>query len=250
MLRTNLREDAVPNYKSWHRAWGRGNWRPAPRVFNDAPAVAKRASRAVPANSVIKRTFDILGAAFFIFALAPVLIAIAILVKLDGGPAVFRHSRIGAGGRPFGCLKFRSMCTDSDKRLADLLASSPEARAEWEKDFKLRNDPRVTRIGRFLRQTSLDELPQLFNVLRGEMSLVGPRPIVRAEVPRYRTGFREYLKCRPGLTGLWQVSGRNDVDYATRVDLDCQYVRSWSTAKDIHILFRTVSVVLQRSGAY
>ena len=203
-----------------------------------------------PAGSVIKRTTDIVGAALMLLALAPVMLILALLVRLDGGPALFSHTRIGAGGKTFGCLKFRSMCLDADKRLKELLERDPEARAEWERDYKLRNDPRITTVGRFLRQTSLDELPQLFNVLAGTMSLVGPRPIVRGELPRYGTAIQEYLRCRPGITGLWQTSGRNDVDYAKRVDLDCRYARTWSLKQDIVILFRTIGVVLKQSGAY
>ncbi len=209
-----------------------------------------RLAHAGPAGSFVKRTVDILGAAAMLLALAPVMLILALLVRLDGGPALFRHSRIGAGGRTFGCLKFRSMCLDADKRLQELLERDPAARAEWERDYKLRNDPRITSVGRFLRQTSLDELPQLFNVLAGTMSLVGPRPIVRGELPRYGTAIQEYLRCRPGITGLWQTSGRNDVDYAKRVDLDCRYARTWSLKQDIVILFRTVGVVLKQSGAY
>jgi Undecaprenyl-phosphate galactose phosphotransferase WbaP len=247
MLRINFRDSAVSPQKQWDHNWIREVARPASRRWTALKSAAKRAA---PAKSAVKRSLDFCGAIFFLIALAPVMGLVALLVSLDGGPVFFSHSRIGAGGRPFGCLKFRTMCMDADKRLAELLANDPHAQAEWEKDFKLRNDPRVTKIGGILRKTSLDELPQLFNVLRGEMSLVGPRPIVRAEVSRYQTAYREYLKCRPGLTGLWQVSGRNDVDYAQRVVLDCQYVRSWTVLGDIVILFRTVFVVLQRAGAY
>ncbi len=203
-----------------------------------------------PSRSLMKRLVDIVGAAAFIVALFPVLLTLALLTKLDGGPALFRHRRIGAGGRTFECLKFRTMRVDAERRLKELLDSDPVAREEWQKDFKLRDDPRVTPIGKFLRQTSLDELPQLFNVLKGDMSLVGPRPIVSAEIPRYGAAMRDYLRCRPGITGLWQVSGRNDVDYRTRVELDCRYVREWGLTTDFLILVRTVGVVLRRSGAY
>jgi len=142
------------------------------------------------------------------------------------------------------------MVVDADVALARLLESDPEARAEWERDFKLRNDPRITRIGRFLRKSSLDELPQLFNVLKGEMSLVGPRPIVAEEVERYGSAFHDYTSCRPGITGLWQVSGRNDMDYVTRVALDREYARGWSLRGDIAILVRTALVVVRGRGAY
>jgi Undecaprenyl-phosphate galactose phosphotransferase WbaP len=203
-----------------------------------------------PSASVLKRALDLLGGVLFLLALLPVMVAIALLVKRDGGPILFRHKRIGANGKPFSCLKFRTMCVDAEERLQKLLAENPEARAEWERDFKLKNDPRVTSLGNFMRQTSLDELPQLFNVIRGEMSLVGPRPIVTAEAARYGAAFRDYLGCRPGLTGLWQVSGRNDIDYDSRVQLDSTYAREWSLTRDVAILVRTVGVVFGRTGAY
>jgi lipopolysaccharide/colanic/teichoic acid biosynthesis glycosyltransferase len=142
------------------------------------------------------------------------------------------------------------MVMDAEAVLAHTLATDPAARAEWDKDFKLRNDPRVTRLGSFLRKSSLDELPQLFNVVRGEMSLVGPRPIVAAEVERYGLAMEEYRACKPGITGLWQVSGRNDVDYAERVELDRRYAWTWSLKNDLMILVRTLGVVARRSGAY
>lgn len=209
-----------------------------------------RQSIQYPSSSVLKRGLDLIGAVGLLLALLPVMLVIALLVKRDGGPIFFRHKRIGANGKPFSCLKFRTMCADAEARLQKLLAEDPEARAEWERDFKLKNDPRVTRLGSFMRQTSLDELPQLFNVIRGEMSLVGPRPIVMAEAARYGAAFRDYLGCRPGLTGLWQVSGRNDIDYDSRVQLDASYAREWSLSRDVSILIRTVRVVLGRTGAY
>lgn len=197
------------------------------------------------------RAFDLISSLMAVAFLLPVFLVIALLIKLqDGGPVLFKHTRIGLNGREFKCLKFRSMHIRSQELLADLLANSAEARAEWEADHKLRNDPRITAFGRFLRKSSLDELPQLFNVLKGEMSLVGPRPIVAAEVERYGMGIVEYRACKPGITGLWQVSGRNDIDYAARVELDRQYARSWSLAKDLLILFRTLGVVARRNGAY
>jgi Undecaprenyl-phosphate galactose phosphotransferase WbaP len=209
-----------------------------------------RASVQYPSASVLKRSVDLVGGMLLLLALLPVMFAIALLVKRDGGPILFRHKRIGANGKPFSCLKFRTMCVDAEERLQNLLAADPEARAEWERDFKLKNDPRVTTLGNFMRQTSLDELPQLFNVIRGEMSLVGPRPIVTAEAARYGAAFRDYLGCRPGLTGLWQVSGRNDIDYDSRVQLDSSYAREWSLRRDVAILVRTVGVVFGRTGAY
>ncbi|TYZ17441.1 sugar transferase, partial [Klebsiella pneumoniae] len=153
-------------------------------------------------------------------------------------------------GRKFKCLKFRSMVINSKEVLENLLINDNEAREEWEKTFKLKNDPRITKIGHFLRRTSLDELPQLFNVLKGEMSLVGPRPIITEELQRYNEEVDYYLLSKPGMTGLWQVSGRSDVDYDTRVYLDSWYVKNWSMWNDIAILFKTIAVVLNRDGAY
>ncbi|HDV2047428.1 TPA: sugar transferase, partial [Escherichia coli] len=156
------------------------------------------------------------------------------------GPAIYGHERIGKGGKPFKCLKFRSMVINSKEVLEELLLKDVNARKEWEETFKLKNDPRVTKIGAFLRRTSLDELPQLFNVLKGEMSLVGPRPIITAELERYNEEVDYYLLSKPGMTGLWQVSGRSDVDYETRVYLDAWYVKNWSMWNDIAILFKTI----------
>jgi undecaprenyl-phosphate galactose phosphotransferase len=209
-----------------------------------------RPSVEYPSASILKRTVDLVGGVLLLIALFPVMLAIALVIKRDGGSILFRHKRIGVNGKPFCCLKFRTMCADAEERLQKLLAEDPEARAEWERDFKLKNDPRVTRLGNFMRQTSLDELPQLFNVIKGEMSLVGPRPIVMAEAARYGAAFRDYLGCRPGLTGLWQISGRNDIDYDSRVQLDSSYAREWSLRRDVSILVRTVRVVFGRTGAY
>jgi len=153
-------------------------------------------------------------------------------------------------GRIFKCLKFRSMRPDADRVLKELLANDPEAQAMWDKDFKLKNDPRITPIGNVLRKTSLDELPQLFNVLKGEMSLVGPRPVVKDELLRYGENATYYLEARPGITGLWQVSGRNDTTYTERVNLDAWYVKNWSLWYDIAILFKTFGVVFRSKGAY
>jgi len=183
--------------------------------------------------------------------LLPIMLAVACAIYLqDGGPILFAHRRIGHRGRHFYCLKFRSMAVDAEQRLAALLASDPGARAEWERDHKLRNDPRVTRLGAFLRKTSLDELPQIFNVLRGEMSLVGPRPIVDAEVGKYGRRFNNYCAVKPGITGLWQVSGRNDVSYRARVAMDCIYARERNVLMDGFIIAATVPAVLMRKGSY
>jgi undecaprenyl-phosphate galactose phosphotransferase len=203
-----------------------------------------------PGRSRLKRSFDIVAGLLLLFAFAPLLLFLMLAVAADGGPPLFGHRRIGAGGRPFKCWKFRSMVVDAEAALAQTLASDPEARREWQRDFKLRKDPRVTRLGQFLRKSSLDELPQLLNIITGEMSLIGPRPIVTDEVERYGAGFADYTACRPGLTGLWQVSGRNDIDYAERVAIDRRYARSWSFKGDMAILARTVGVVLRRNGAY
>ncbi|MDB5445784.1 MAG: rfbP [Phenylobacterium sp.] len=183
--------------------------------------------------------------------LLPIMLAVAVAVYAqDGGPILFAHRRIGRDGRHFYCLKFRSMAVDAEQRLADLLGSDPSARAEWERDHKLRNDPRATKLGAFLRKTSLDELPQLFNVLHGDMSLVGPRPIVEAEVAKYGRRFRDYCAVKPGITGLWQVSGRNDTSYRTRVALDCVYARRRNVGLDAYIIACTVPAVLARRGSY
>lgn len=201
-------------------------------------------------SRILKRTMDVLGSLAIIIVLSPVLIYLYYAVKKDGGNAIYGHPRIGRNGKEFKCLKFRSMVVNSKEVLEHLLATDPEAKAEWDKDFKLRNDPRITKVGAFIRKTSLDELPQLFNVLKGEMSLVGPRPIIKDELERYEEDVDYYLMAKPGMTGLWQVSGRNDVDYETRVYFDAWYVKNWSLWNDIAILFKTVNVVLKRDGAY
>lgn len=197
-----------------------------------------------------KRAFDIFGSIGIIFFLSPVLLLLSFLVAKDGGSAIYGHERVGRDGKTFKCLKFRSMVINSQEVLEKLLSTNPQAKIEWEKDFKLKDDPRITPIGKFIRKTSLDELPQLFNVLKGEMSLVGPRPIVEEELERYAGVVDYYLMAKPGMTGLWQVSGRNDVDYDTRVYFDSWYVKNWSLWNDVAILFKTISVVLKRSGAY
>ena len=199
---------------------------------------------------IIKRCFDLfVGGAILVLA-TPLLIILAWLIGRDGGSPIYGHTRIGRDGKPFKCLKFRSMVVNSGEVLSQLLNSDPEARREWEQDFKLKNDPRITRVGKLLRRTSLDELPQLLNVLKGEMSLVGPRPIIQEELGRYKGNKEYYLMAKPGMTGLWQISGRNDVDYDTRVYFDAWYVKNWSLWNDIAILFKTVRVVMKRDGAY
>lgn len=189
-------------------------------------------------------------AALLLLLFAPLMAVIALLVwRRDGAPVLFGHYRIGQHGRPFRCLKFRSMYLDSEAMLRELLERDPAARAEWERDHKLSDDPRITPIGHFLRRTSLDELPQLFNVLRGEMSLVGPRPITLAELPRYGQVRWHYLSVRPGMTGLWQVSGRNDTTYDERVELDREFVEQHNLRLRLSILLRTLRVVIRGSGA-
>ena len=177
--------------------------------------------------------------------------AIIVLIKLDSpGPILYKHTRIGFGGRRFTAIKFRTMVKDADKQLADYLRQHPELRAEWNQFHKLRNDPRITRVGRWLRKPSLDELPQLLNVLRGEMSVIGPRPIVAEEVRHFGRTFPLYIKVKPGITGLWQVSGRSDTTYRERVCFDAYYVRNWSVWMDLYILGRTMVGVLCGRGAY
>nr|WP_314420590.1 undecaprenyl-phosphate galactose phosphotransferase WbaP [uncultured Erwinia sp.] len=213
-------------------------------IFRVHQNLAKLSSR------IIKRAFDVVGSLAIITMISPLLIYIAYKVKKDKGPAIFGHERIGKDGKAFKCLKFRSMAVNSKELLEKLLANDSKAKMEWDATFKLKDDPRVTKIGAFLRKTSLDELPQLFNVLKGEMSLVGPRPIITAELERYSDEVGYYLLSKPGMTGLWQVSGRSDVDYETRVYLDAWYVKNWSMWNDIAILFKTIGVVLKKDGAY
>lgn len=197
-----------------------------------------------------KRVFDISVSSVALIALSPVMLLIAGLIRLDGGSSLFGHKRLGRNGRTFPCLKFRTMVMGADEILKEHLKNNPEAAEEWNATQKLQNDPRVTRLGKFLRSTSLDELPQLINVLKGDMSLVGPRPIVRNEIEHYNNDIIHYYRVRPGITGLWQVSGRNDVSYAERVQMDSWYVRNWSLWHDIAIICKTFPAVLKRSGAY
>ena len=207
-----------------------------------------RAARLLP---LAKRAMDIAIAGTALLGALPFFLIVAALVRADGGPVFFAHGRVGRDGRIFGCLKFRSMVVDSQARLEALLAADPAARAEWEQTRKLKDDPRITRIGRFLRATSLDELPQLLNVLRGEMSVVGPRPVTQIELDSYYgAAAAHYLTVRPGITGLWQVSGRSDTSYAQRVALDVAYVSQPSLLADMRILIKTPVAVLSRRGAH
>jgi exopolysaccharide production protein ExoY len=195
-----------------------------------------------------KALFDLGLGLMLLPVLLPVILVLCVLVAMDGGLPIFGHKRIGKDGREFRCWKIRTMVVDAQERLKKHLADNPEAAAEWQQNFKLENDPRITRIGRFLRKSSLDELPQLFNVFRGEMSFVGPRPVVRDELLRYGLHQQVYMSMRPGVTGLWQVSGRNDVAYDQRVSMDVQYAREVSLTEDVRIVAKTVSSVLSLTG--
>lgn len=197
-----------------------------------------------------KRIFDTLVALALIVLLSPLLLILSLLLLGDGGKVIFSQKRVGKNGRVFDCFKFRTMALDAEDQLKLLLAQSPEFKAQWDKDQKLKEDPRVSALGSFLRRTSLDELPQLFNVLKGQMSLVGPRPIVEAELARYGSEVSYYLMVRPGMTGLWQVNGRSNLDYESRVYLDTWYVKNWSLWYDLVILIKTIRTVLSTKGAY
>ena len=203
-------------------------------------------------GNVVKTAFDyiltLVGAVF----ISPLFFYIAYRIKKeDPGPVFFAHTRIGKDGKPFPCYKFRSMVVNSQEMLQKYLVKNPAAREEWERDFKLKDDPRVTPIGKFLRSTSLDELPQIFNVLRGEMSLVGPRPVIQEELDKYYGETAKlYCTVKPGITGLWQVSGRSDIGYDERVALDATYIKYRSMWGDIVMLWKTIGVVLMKKGAY
>jgi len=204
-------------------------------------------------DRIIKRGGDIVFSLAVLTFGAPVLLTLALLVKISSrGPVFYVQQRVGRDYRRFGCIKFRTMRRDADRLLSALLAESPDLDEEFRNDFKLKNDPRVTRLGKFLRRSSLDELPQFLNVLRGEMSVVGPRPIVTSELPRYGNRMDEVLAVRPGLTGLWQVSGRNNLSYPERVRLDVRYARRRNLLMDLRIIVRTIGVMLdpRDRGAY
>jgi exopolysaccharide production protein ExoY len=215
-------------------------------VLPETPFVA----RGLRLNWAAKRGLDIGVAATALLLLLPLLLLIGMMVwATDRQAPIYRHMRLGRDGRRFGCLKFRSMVTNGDAVLAAHLAANSHARAEWAATHKLSDDPRITSIGQVLRKTSLDELPQLWNVLRGEMSLVGPRPIVQAEVARYGRAFATCFAVPPGVTGLWQVSGRSDTSYAERVALDLDYASRWSLRRDLAIMLRTIPAVLAQRGS-
>ena len=214
---------------------------------SDVPARVVGSERG--ASGRLRLWLDQLLALAILVAAGPLMLVIAWAIRRDGGSATFVHYRVGSGGRLFGCVKFRTMCPDAEQVLRDLLERDAELRSEWQRDHKLINDPRVTPLGRWLRRSSLDELPQLVNVLRGEMALVGPRPITALELPRYGRVRWQYLSVLPGMTGLWQVTGRNKARYRRRVAVDRFYVRNRSLWLDLTILARTVVVVVRRDGA-
>ena len=218
----------------------------SPLVLPKGRVTLSSGSRVDAAYSLLNRV----SAALLLLVFSPLMLIIAWRIwREDGAPVLFAHWRVGQNGHLFRCLKFRTMVCNADVVLAELLLRDPLAREEWLRDHKLRDDPRIMRVGRFLRRTSLDELPQLFNVLCGDMNLVGPRPVVVQEVPRYGEHKRHYLSVKPGMTGLWQVSGRNNLSYAQRVALDARYVETRSLRSDLRILVRTVSVLVTRDGA-
>lgn len=205
-----------------------------------------------PLNYFLKRFFDYSVSILLLPVIMPLIILFSIIIKLTSpGPVIFSQERIGKNGKTFRCYKFRTMHLDADRRLKELLENDPKAREEWQKTWKLKNDPRITPFGKFLRKTSLDEIPQIFNVLKREMSLIGPRPVVREELERfYKENSTFYCMIPPGITGLWQVSGRSNTTYEERVSLDCWYVRNWSLWLDLVILLKTIKIVFKREGAY
>jgi Undecaprenyl-phosphate galactose phosphotransferase WbaP len=219
--------------------------------FEGLSGVQVQQNLMLPLPRVTKRLMDLIASLVGGILLLPLFFYIAVAVKMSSrGPILYGHDRIGKDGRHFKAWKFRSMFQDAHLVLEQYLEAHPELREEWERDHKLRYDPRVTRIGRFIRKTSLDELPQVWNVLRGEMSLVGPRPIVTAEIVKYGPYYGLYTMVTPGITGLWQVSGRNNTTYEERVQLDAYYVRNWSPWLDMYLLIRTIRIVLFADGAY
>jgi undecaprenyl-phosphate galactose phosphotransferase len=213
----------------------------------DGAAPIKLASRG---SRLAKSILDYAGSIALLVLLSPVMATIALLLLRTGRPVLYAHERVGLNGQVFRCFKFRTMVPNASEKLSELLERDPELKASWQRRRKLKSDPRITPLGGFLRRTSLDELPQLFNVLRGEMSLVGPRPVMIDELAHYGHDVVYYIQVKPGISGLWQVSGRNDIDYANRVFLDVWYVQHWSPVFDCAILLRTPRAVLRRSGAY
>ncbi len=211
--------------------------------------IEQRLSQTMP--RLLKRTFDLVVTSLVTLSLLPIMMLLILGVRVSSrGPIFYGQRRVGRDHTLFTAWKFRSMVMNADEVLEEHLEKDPALRAEWERDRKLKRDPRVTRIGRIMRKTSLDELPQLWNVLSGQMSLVGPRPIVMAEVDRYGRRYQHYRRVTPGITGLWQISGRNNTTYEKRTQIDEYYVRNWSVAMDLYILYRTIKTVLFTEGAY
>lgn len=199
----------------------------------------------------LKRLVDVTLAILILPLILPLLALLVLIVKLDSkGPAFFKTERLGKDGHPFQIIKLRTMCVNAEEKLLEVLSKDENKRHEWEKDHKLRDDPRITRVGKILRILSLDEVPQILNVLLGDMSLVGPRPIVKEEIEKYGKDFYTYTRTRPGITGLWQISGRNDTTYQSRVALDKKYVEKISLKEDLRILAKTLPVALSQKGAY
>jgi exopolysaccharide production protein ExoY len=214
--------------------------------LREAVPAAAPASTARPVGGVPKRSMDVAIASVALVLAAPVMVAIAACtLATGGGPVIFAHRRVGFSGKTFDCYKFRTMRPDAAEALERYLADNPDAAREWRERKKLKHDPRVTMLGRLLRVSSLDELPQFLNVLRGEMSCIGPRPVIAEELQLYGSSVADYLSARPGITGLWQVSGRNSIGYADRVLLDSRYVRDWSLRRDLMILLRTAFAVIR-----
>jgi lipopolysaccharide/colanic/teichoic acid biosynthesis glycosyltransferase len=203
---------------------------------------------APPFGGRAKRSLDLFLALLLLPVVAIVALPVAVLIALEGGKPIYGHLRVGWNGRLFRCYKFRTMIMDADVALGTLLRQDPEARQQWFERYKLENDPRVTRLGWLLRETNLDEIPQIWNVLRGEMSWVGPRPVVMEELSRYGAQLPAYLACRPGITGLWQISRRSDTPYSKRVTLDVDYARNWSFARDLAILLLTIPRIFSPNG--
>jgi exopolysaccharide production protein ExoY len=232
------------------QAIGAAAWTWNERAASDRTADLRVGSLGHFWSRCAKRSFDVIVASVLVVVCAPLFLVITIILLSDGGPPFFSQERVGRGGRRFGCYKFRTMVVDAEDRLARLLAEDPAARAEWNATQKLKNDPRVTGWGRWLRRTSIDELPQLLNVIAGHMSLVGPRPIPTPELAQYGPEISVYIRERPGITGLWQVSGRNDLDYRARVALNSRYVMHRTFYGDVKILGKTALIVLGCRGAY
>lgn len=198
-----------------------------------------------PLGGILKRVLDLAVSVTALILASPLMLIVAAILWMSGGPVFFTHERIGYRGKKFGCLKFRSMVVNPEQALQAFLAANPDARSEWQQSQKLRHDPRVTLFGHALRRSSIDELPQLFNILRGDMSCVGPRPVTAAELDRYGPQSALYIQTRPGLTGLWQISGRSRLSYEDRVALDSAYITRWSLGRDILILFKTIFAVIR-----